>query len=136
MARLRVTEGVLLESYSYNANANTLVENNADQLTTYSWDLENRVTGVALPGGGLNTITYDGDGKRRSYEDSVMLRNFLWDGENIARQTDVNGSTDRDYTYNPQLYGELISQSGLFHHYDALGSTMQLTEASQGVVVS
>jgi hypothetical protein len=46
---------------------------------------------------------HDGDGKRRSYADSVILRNFIWDGENIARQTDVNNLTDRNYTLNPQL---------------------------------
>jgi YD repeat-containing protein len=130
-------------------------------LTTYTWDMENRVTGVALPGGGLNTMTgvqrersrRDGDGnsscvatesegwratsasvvryrsvsvhsaryfaeqERRSYEDSVMLRDFLWaraskrsavssqssNEENIARQTDADGATDRDYTHNPQV---------------------------------
>jgi hypothetical protein len=38
---------------------------------------------------------HDGDGKRRSYADSVILRNFIWDGESIARQTDVNGATAR-----------------------------------------
>jgi RHS repeat-associated protein len=79
-------------------------------------------------------MTYDGDGKRRSYADSVILRNFLWDGENIARQTDVNNLTDRNYTLNPQLYGELISQDGpAFHHYDALGSTRNLTDTNQAV---
>jgi RHS repeat-associated protein len=79
-------------------------------------------------------MVYDGDGKRRSYADSVILRNFLWDGENIARQTDVNGAPDRNYTLNPQLYGELISQDGpAFHHYDALGSTRNLTDGTQTV---
>ena len=72
-------------------------------------------------------------GQVTRYADSVMLRNFLWDGENIARQTDINGATDRDYTYNPQLYGELVGQSRLFHHFDALGSTRNLTDASQTV---
>ena len=62
------------------------------------------------------------------------MRNFIWDGENIARQTDVNGATDRNYTLNPQLYGELISQDGpAFHHYDALGSTRNLTDTDQAI---
>ena len=90
-------------TYSYDANGNTTVEDNADQLTIYSWDLENRVTGVQLPAGGLNTMVgacperqrRDGDGKRHGYADSVILRNFIWDGESIARQTDVNGATAR-----------------------------------------
>jgi RHS repeat-associated protein len=44
------------------------------------------------------------------------------------------GGTNRRYTYNPQVYGELISQDGpAFHHYDALGSTRNLTDGSQSV---
>ena len=43
---------------------------------------------------------------------------------------------DRDYTYNPRGYGELVGQSRYFHHYDALGSTDRLTDAAQAAVVS
>jgi RHS repeat-associated protein len=123
-------------TYSYDANGNTDVVNDDGGLTTYSWDVENHMTLVELSGGTLNTITYDGDGKRREYEDSAGLRTFIWDGENILLQTDSGGATNRDYTYNPQGYGHLISQSNLFHHYDALGSTMQLTDASESVDTS
>ena len=57
---------------------------NADgSLTTNTWDIENHLTVVQLPAGGRTTATYDGDGKRRSYEDSVMLRNLIWDGHNV-----------------------------------------------------
>ena len=122
-------------TYSYDANGNTQVINAGGSLTTNTWDIENRLTVVQLPAGTRTTASYDGDGKRRRYEDNqdARLRNFLWDGENIARQTDVNGATDRDYTYNPQLYGELVGQSRLFHHFDALGSTRNLTDAGQTV---
>jgi hypothetical protein len=61
-----------------------------------------------------------------------MVRTFLWDGENIARQS------DRDYTHNPQGYGELISmgadEDSYFYHYDALGSTDRVTGGDEGVV--
>jgi len=56
------------------------------------------MTGAELPDATLNTITYDGDGKRRQYEDSAGLRKFVWDGENILLQTDSGGTTNRDYT--------------------------------------
>jgi RHS repeat-associated protein len=103
-------------------------------LTIYRWGIENHLTVVQSPAGTRTAATYDGGGKRRNYADSVILRNFLWDGENIARQTDVNGATNRNYTLNPQAYGELISQDGpAFHHYDALGSTRTLTDGSQTV---
>ena len=68
-------------------------------MTTYSWDVENHMTLVALSGGTLNTMTYDGDGKRRQYEVSAGLRKFVWDGENILLQTDAGGTTNRDYIW-------------------------------------
>jgi len=92
-----------------------------------------------------HTVAYDGDGRRRSYADSVQLRNFIpphgrrasWDGENILFQTDSDNATCRSYTLRPELFGELISQDGpTFHHYDALGSTMLLTDPSQNTVIS
>ena len=98
-----------------------------------------------LPGGVVNTITYDGDGRRRSYHDSAGLRRFLWDGENVLAETDSGGSTLARYTLAPELYGALVSQrrSGAtsFHHgvhpersrRDALGSTRQLSDGSQAV---
>ena len=102
--------------HSYDANGNTAVINAAGSLTTNTWDIENHLTAVQLPAGGRTTATYDGGGKRRSYEDSVMLHNFIWDGENILFQTDNSNTLDRDYTYNPRGYVELVSQRGLFHH--------------------
>ena len=54
------------------------------RLSTHSWDIENRLTVVQLPAGTRTAASYDGDGKRRRYEDNqdALLRNSLWDGEN------------------------------------------------------
>ena len=89
----------------------TALVDQLDQWTTYSWDVENHMTLVELSDATLNTMAYDGDGKRRQYEDSAGLRNFIWDGENIARQM------NRDYTYNPQAYGELIAMGADANSY-------------------
>ncbi len=118
-------------TYSYDQNGNLEIVNEGGELTTYSWDLENRMTEAQLSGGGVNTMSYYGDGKRRSYGDATMVRIFLWDGENIVRQTDAGGNTDRHYTFKPVGFGELISQDDSFHHYDGLGSTDRITNASQ-----
>ena len=69
-------------------------------------------------------LVCDGDGKRRSYEDSVQPRNFIWDGQNISYQTGSDGSLNRTYTYRPSMYAcpersrgrELISQTREYHH--------------------
>ena len=59
------------------------------------------MTKAELPAGGLNTMSYYGDGKRRQYQDSATGRIFLWDGNNILRQTDEGGTTNRRYTIKP-----------------------------------
>jgi hypothetical protein len=78
--------------------------------TSYSWDIENRMVGVALPDSTLNTMMYYGDGKRQRYQDTTgaLDRSFLWDGENIVRQVEPDGSTDRRYTLKPAGHGELV----------------------------
>jgi RHS repeat-associated protein len=128
-------------TYTYDANGNTTEENFGGALTTYSWDMENRMVGVALSNGLLNTMMYYGDGKRQRYQDTVALgakdRSFLWDGENVVRQVDSNGVTDRRYTLKPSGYGELVAQDAGaanttdFYYFDALGSTDQIRDASQ-----
>jgi RHS repeat-associated protein len=88
----------------------------------------------------LGAAAFAGDGKRRRIEDSDGLRNMVWDAENILAETDSGNATVAGYTCAPRLYGELVSQrrSGAtsFHHYDALGSTDRLTDASQATLVS
>jgi YD repeat-containing protein len=124
-----------LTTFTYDANGNTIgeVRPNADRVT-YTWDIENRMTRVELPSNVVNTITLDGEGKRRSIEDSAGLRNLIWDLENILVETDSNDATAAAYTLAPEAYGELVSQrrSGTtsFHHFDALGSTNKLTDSS------
>ena len=95
-------------TYSYDANGNTEVMDVARDLTANAWDIENHMSTVELPDNTLNTMTYDGDGKRRSYEDSAALRKFIWDGENILWQTDSANSAVVHYTHRPQTYGELV----------------------------
>ena len=62
---------------TYDANGNTEVINAAGDRTTYAWDPENHITKVEWPTGTLNTMTYDGDGKRRRTEDSDGLGNII-----------------------------------------------------------
>lgn len=57
---------------------------------------------------------------------------YIWDDENILMEKDEFGVTQKTYTLEPQLYGNLVSEfdgtDTLHHHYDALGSTRQLTD--------
>jgi len=130
-----------LTTFTYDANGNTTgeIRPNADRVT-YTWDIENHLTKVELPSAVVNTITLDGDGKRRRIEDSAGLRNIIWDMENIVAELDSGNATLAQYTLAPEGYGALISQrrsgSSSFHHFDALGSTDRLTDGSANTLAA
>jgi RHS repeat-associated protein len=57
--------------------------------------------------------------------------NYIWDEENYLAETDGANTVNTVYTNEPAQYGNLISSriSGTtrYHHFDAIGSTRQLT---------
>src|SRR5262245_50824781 len=65
--------------------------------------------------------------------------NFFWDplSDNILQERDETGAVTAEYTTEPSLYGNLISQNrgGVEnqYHFDALGSTLALTDDNQQV---
>jgi RHS repeat-associated protein len=64
---------------------------------------------------------------------------FYWDPteDNIVREYDDAGVVTAEYTTEPELYGNVISQrrQGEYRqfHYDALGSTLAATDKNQNV---
>lgn len=69
----------------------------------------------------------------------MVAVNYLWDEEedNIIHEYDEAGNTIVEYTTEPEMYGNVISQnrSGQtnYLHFDALGNTTELT-SSAGIV--
>jgi RHS repeat-associated protein len=63
--------------------------------------------------------------------------NYIWDDENYVAETDGNNVVQTVYTNEPEQYGNLISSriSGTtsYHHFDAIGSTRQLTNSAGNV---
>ena len=70
----------------------------------------------------------------------MSVEHYIYDGQNILEETDEFGNTQASYTYEPEEYGELISQhrggKTSYYHYDALGSTRQLTDDTETVTDS
>ena len=63
--------------------------------------------------------------------------NFVWDGQDLLLETDVSNNTQVTYTQTPAVYGNLVSQrrstTTKYYHFDALGSTVALTDANEDV---
>jgi RHS repeat-associated protein len=65
--------------------------------------------------------------------------NFFWDplSDNILQELDETGAVTAEYTTEPGLYGNLVSQNRggqeSQYHFDALGSTLALTVDDQQI---
>src|SRR5579863_8564166 len=67
--------------------------------------------------------------------------NYIWDEDNLLAEADVNNVVQTVYTNEPQQYGNLVSSripiagtpTTVYHHFDALGSTRQLTNSAGAV---
>jgi RHS repeat-associated protein len=62
--------------------------------------------------------------------------NYIWDEDNLLAEADGSNTIQTVYTNEPQQYGNLVSTRlpvggtpTTVHHFDALGSTRQLTNA-------
>jgi RHS repeat-associated protein len=67
----------------------------------------------------------------------MTVTNFIWDEHYCIAETDGTNVVQVVYTNEPAQYGNLIStrvgSTTSWHHFDALGSTRQLTNAVQAV---
>ena len=125
-------------TYTFDADGNQKIvqEPNGD-LTTNTWDFENHNVKIELPTSVVNTFTYNPDGQRTEKKDSLGTAKFLWDNQSYLLETDASDVTQVVYTNEPLQYGNLISQrrasTTSYYHFDGVGSTRELTDASQSI---
>jgi RHS repeat-associated protein len=64
----------------------------------------------------------------------MTTTNYIWDEENLLAESDATNTINVVYTNEPQQFGNLVSSrlsvATSYHHFDALGSTRQLTNAA------
>ena len=106
----QTSAGVTTSTYDGDGNLLTSVAP-GNQWTTNTWDGENRLTQAALPSGIVDSFVYNGDGQRVQKQDSTGTTNHVWDGQNIVLETNASNIIQAVYTLEPNLYGNLISQS-------------------------
>jgi len=89
--------GVGSATYTYDNNGNTLAKTDSSGTKSYTWDFENRLSAVVLPGaGGTVMFRYDRFGRRiqKSFTQNSTTRiaNYLYDGADLIEELDVNGA--------------------------------------------
>ncbi len=130
-------------TYTFDAagNQQVVLEPSMNRTTT-TWNYENQPTVYEAPTNALVTMTYNPENRRTSKETVSYKNNFIWDVEsdNVLLETDDFNVTQVVYTNDPFEFGYLVSQrrssTTNWYHFDALGSTRDLTNSSETITDS
>jgi RHS repeat-associated protein len=118
-------------SFNYDNNGNTLSKTTSGATTQYTWDFENRLSSVILPGsGGTVTFKYDPFGRRIQKSSPSGTTNHLYDGLTAVEEVDGAGNKLARYVQGMGMdepFAETRLGTTVFYEQDALGSVTTLT---------
>jgi RHS repeat-associated protein len=122
-------------SYSYDNNGNTKTKPDGTQ---YTWDIENELTQVVLPGtGGTVNFKYDPFGRRIqkafTQNGTTTTTNYVYDGPEIVETLDNSGNLLSRFTQGPgvdQPLAEANSGTNDYYEQDGMGSVTSLSNSS------
>ena len=80
---------------AYDSNGSTATKTETSGLTQYTWDYENRLTRVTLPGGSQVNFKYDPFGRRIQKTSSSGTTNYVYDGANVLEEVDTAATSSR-----------------------------------------
>jgi len=118
-------------TFTYDGNGNTLTKVNSTGTTQYTWDFENRLGSVMLPGpGGTVTFKYDPFGRRIQKSSSAGTTDYLYDGSDSVEEVDQSGALLARYAQSAGIDEPLAESRGGtngFYEQDGLGSVTSLS---------
>jgi RHS repeat-associated protein len=124
-------------TYTYDNNGNVLTSTTGSNTTNYTWDYENQMTSLVLPGsGGTVTFKYDPFGRRIYKSSSSGTSIFAYDESNLAEETNASGTAVTRYTGILDFDQPLaILRLGTTSYYeqDGLGSVTSLSNSSGSI---
>lgn len=99
------------ETFTYDNNDNLLTKTDPSGATTYTWDYEDRLSAVTLPGsGGTISFKYDPFGNRIQKITPSAPTAYVYDAANLLEELDGNGSVQTRYVYGKDI-DEILSQT-------------------------
>jgi RHS repeat-associated protein len=127
-------------TYAYDSNGNTTSKTDTNGNTYYTWDYENRLASVTLPGqGGTVYFNYDPFGRRIRKAFGSATTIYAYDGDNITEELDSGGNLVTHYTQSEGV-DEPLALTGTggtyYYHADGLGSITSLTNGSGQLAAS
>jgi RHS repeat-associated protein len=128
-------------TYQYDANGNTIAKVDSCGTTTYTWDSENRLTGISgfQPNCSALSASYKYDPFGRRIEKNVngIVTKYLYDAEDILLEYDGSNQIASRYTHGPGIDEPLSMEKNsqeYYYHFDGLGSVTGITDSTGNVV--
>ncbi len=124
--------GAKNKTFSYDANGNTITENN--RLFTYAQN--NRLIQVTENSATLGTYTHDGQGRRVKKVAGGQTTYFFYDQQSrLIAESNGTGTISTEYVYLPDRPLVKIDMDGsnetvLYYHTDHLGTPLFMTNSS------
>jgi len=112
----------LNKNYTYDANGNMLTRGNQ----TLTWDIDNRVSSIAITGGGSTSMEYDYSGMRVKKNAPTGITLFPFQGYEI----DPNGVITKFIRIGIESFASRKGANQYFYHNDHLGSVNVITNSS------
>jgi RHS repeat-associated protein len=121
-------------SYTYDSNGNTLTKTVGSNTTSYTWDFENRLTSVTLPGsGGTVTFKYDPLGQRIYKSSSAGTSVYAYSDYDLIEETNSSGTAVARYAQGARVdepFAMLRSSATSYYNADGLGTVTSLANGS------
>ncbi|MBZ5696368.1 MAG: RHS repeat protein [Acidobacteriia bacterium] len=125
-------------SYAYDNNGNTTSKTDSGGATSYTWDYENRLASVTLPGsGGTVSFKYDPFGRRIYKSSATATSIYAYDNDDIMEETNAAGAALARYSQGPAVdepLAMLRSSTTSYFQADGLGSTTSLSNTAGSLV--
>ena len=124
-------------TFTFDANGNMTSKTEAVQITTYTYDFENRLKSV----GGTSQYFYNGQGVRLAKIEAGTTTRYVVDTNHdlsqVLCETDGNGVISSYYVYGLGLaYRVTPDGRHSYYHFDPIGSTIAMTDDARRVVSS
>jgi len=124
-------------TYDLNGNLESKTDKATSEVTTYSWDVLNRLTQIDFPDGTTTTYQYDGLGRRTVKDVNGTITRYVYDGDDLVLEYDENDTFVARYSHGDQIDQPLaVQRAGVgffYYHADHQGSITHLTDSSGNI---
>jgi RHS repeat-associated protein len=119
--------------YEYDVAGNLTRKTNkaTSEVTQYTYNAENRLASVVLPGGGTIGYSYDPFGRLLERTEGGSITRLVYDGDNVLAEFNTSGNLVRSYANGPGLDHPEGAKVGGFAGYtnelyfrDSMGTVM------------